>query len=79
MREYIEIATGSRIPLVEEKEEENILSENAIISDLKDAVFRLRSIMEMTGSEDYSHGVDIGMSRAADIIENIINRYSSNG
>lgn len=46
----------------------------AIMADLKDAVFKLRAFCE-TESGDYALGVEMGMQRAADMIENIIRRY----
>jgi len=79
MRDFITISEGlcpKLIKEVVETEQEQPDPYLPIINDLRDAVFRLRSIMEMAGSDDYCHGVDMGMQRAAEIIENIIDRYA---
>lgn len=58
-------------------EEEVIVEEEGphpILTDLHDIVFRLRAFMETEGG-DYALGVETGMQRAAEMIENLIKRY----
>lgn len=57
----------------EEQEEENI--EHPSVNEMRDVVFKLKSFMESSGG-DYALGVEHGMQRAAEMIENIIRRYS---
>ncbi|RYD63841.1 MAG: hypothetical protein EOP83_11140 [Verrucomicrobiaceae bacterium] len=49
-----------------------------IVHDLEELVFRMRGFME-TETGDYALGVEMGMQRAADMIENLIHRYSKGG
>jgi hypothetical protein len=46
-----------------------------LLEDLGDIVFRLRAFMESNGG-DYGLGVETGMARAADMIENALKRHS---
>ena len=44
------------------------------VTELGDLVFKLRAFME-SADGDYALGVESGMQRAADMIENLIRRY----
>jgi hypothetical protein len=48
---------------------------NPIIMECKDLVFKLRAFMEDASSGDYALGLEMGMQRAADMIENLIRRH----
>lgn len=54
-------------------EEENV--EHPLLEEARELVFKLRSFMEDTTSGEYSLGVETGMQRAADMVENLIRRY----
>lgn len=45
-----------------------------LMSDLEHIIFKLRAFMESSGG-DYAFGVEIGMQRAADMIEHAIERH----
>lgn len=47
---------------------------HAIFEDLEDVVFKLRAFTE-SREGDIGLGVELGMQRAADMIENVINRH----
>ena len=55
--------------------------EGKIITECKDLIFKLRSLMEDDSSGEYALGVEMGMQRAADMIENLVKRFekSDNG
>lgn len=48
---------------------------NVIISELNDMSFKLRAFMESEGG-DYALGVETGMQKAAEMIDNLIRRHS---
>ncbi len=48
--------------------------EHPAIHECREVVFKLRAFMESAGG-DYAQGVEDGMQRAAEMIENIIRRY----
>jgi len=48
--------------------------EHPVLSEARDLVFKLRSFMEDSSGE-YALGVENGMQRAADMIENLIRRH----
>ena len=80
MKEYIMItehyvqADNEPEILVEAQE---ISSVNVcLISDLKDVVFKLRAFTESESNDDLGLGIELGMQRAADMIEQIIYHYS---
>jgi hypothetical protein len=81
MRSFIFLAEGLDFdgpveqPVVEPVVEESVSLNEAMIYDLEDTVFRLRGFMESEGG-DFALGVETGMARAADMIENVIRRYS---
>lgn len=58
--------------LVVEAEEEIV--EHPMIQECRDLVFKLRAFMESEGG-DYGLGVEMGMQRAAEMMENVIRRY----
>jgi hypothetical protein len=49
--------------------------EHPVLSDCRDLVFKLRSHEEHSPSPEYSLGIEMGMQRAADMIENLIKRH----
>ena len=61
-------------PIVEEVVEAEPV-QALLMHDLGDLVFRLRGFMETEGGE-YALGVETGMQRAADMIENLLRRHS---
>lgn len=77
MRSYImateqmltEDANPDELPI-----EDVVSSDLTLLEDLEDIVFRLRAFMESSGGE-YALGVEYGMQRAADMIENAIKRH----
>lgn len=81
MRDFI-IATESldepeTIPVESEPIMESVSSNAMILQELADVVFKLRAFME-NDSGDYALGVETGMQRAADMIENVILRHTRN-
>jgi hypothetical protein len=85
MRDYIMIAdyyaeTESPSPQKEVLvETETKLPANVcLIADLKETIFKLRAFTETESNDDLSFGTELGFQRAADMIENIINRYEQN-
>jgi hypothetical protein len=59
---------------IEQIVEQNMPTEHPILSDCRDLVFKLRSTMENDAGE-YALGVEMGMQRAADMIENLVRRF----
>lgn len=47
----------------------------SIFEDLHDVAFKLRSYTESQENNDLGFGVELGMQRAAEMIENVIRRY----
>lgn len=45
-----------------------------LLADLAEVVFKLRAFMESSDG-DYALGVEMGMQRAAEMIENVIRRH----
>lgn len=58
----------------EPPDEEATPSEERLISELEEAIGKMRSYTENRGGE-YALGVEDGMQKAADILENLIRRY----
>lgn len=81
MRTFIFLAEALDEAVEEEEDtisEEVIVEESQtvlILGDLADLSQRLRAFMESEGG-DYALGVETGMQRAADMIENLIRRYN---
>lgn len=50
-------------------------SDSMLLSELAEVVFKLRAFMESSDG-DYALGVEMGLQRAADMIENVIRRHS---
>jgi len=46
-----------------------------LVQELADVVFKLRAFME-SSNDEYALGVETGMQRAADMIENAIRRHT---
>jgi hypothetical protein len=57
-----------------ETENPSVIGEYAV-GELKDLVFKLRAFQE-SQSGDYGYGFEMGMQRAADMVENLILRLS---
>lgn len=55
-------------------ETEDLSVEHPCINECREVVFKLRAFMESAGG-DYALGVEHGMQRAAEMIENIIRRH----
>lgn len=55
-------------------EAEEPTPEHPCINECREVVFKLRAFMESAGG-DYALGVEHGMQRAAEMIENIIRRH----
>lgn len=79
MRWYIE-ATES---LMHTDEPESVIQEavtpppaTALLEDLNHMVFKLRAFME-TSDGDYALGVETGLQRAAEMLENVIRRHAT--
>lgn len=49
-------------------------SSSGLLEDLDSVVFKLRAFMESCGGE-FAMGVETGMQRAADMIENAVKRH----
>jgi hypothetical protein len=65
-----EVETPEEIVVMEEA------PDAAILHDLDVLATRLRTFMESEGG-DFALGVETGMQRAADMIENLIRRYNA--
>jgi len=69
-------ATATTPPVnVEITEEKSEIVANPIIQECRDIIFKLRTFMEDASGGDYALGIEIGMQRAADMIENLVGRY----
>ena len=55
-------------------EHEEVVAEHPVLGELRDLVFKLKAFME-SAEGDYGLGVESGMQRAAEMIENIIRRH----
>jgi hypothetical protein len=81
MRAFIFLAESLRgeepaeEPVVEAVVEAKTSLNEALLHELDDVVFRLRGFMETEGG-DFALGVETGMERAAEMIENVIQRHS---
>jgi len=74
---YAQVTRPDQVMLsesVEDPQQEEPV-EHPMIADAHDLVFKLRSFME-DSSGDYALGVETGMQRAAEMIENLIRRHS---
>jgi hypothetical protein len=60
--------------IVEHIVESEVPVEHPLLSECRDLAFKLRSTMEDSAG-DYALGVETGMQRAADMIENLIRRH----
>jgi hypothetical protein len=77
MRDFIILSEGFIFdpePETEMVPEPIYETRHPIIDELGDLVFRLRSIMEDSDG-DYGLGVEMGLQRAAEMIETIIKRH----
>jgi hypothetical protein len=80
MREFImatEMLTDHQADepvIVTEAEVSHPLLDVALREDLERIIFKLRAFMEACDGE-YALGVETGMQRAADMIENALNRH----
>jgi hypothetical protein len=78
MKGYIVLAESLRNgtdnePVAEDVQPEPPLTP-VIITDLEDLVFKMRSFMETAGG-DYATGVEDGMQKAAEMVENLLRRH----
>jgi hypothetical protein len=48
---------------------------NPFLAECRDIIFKLRSFMESESEGDHALGVEEGMARAADMLENLVARY----
>lgn len=58
-------------------EDAQVQPQNPLEDEFNRLIFKLRSYQD-SESGDYSAGVEAGMSRAADMIENMLNRLRGN-
>jgi hypothetical protein len=75
MRSYI-VATEPFVHDIEDAEQpltEAVAAPDTLLEDLENIIFKLRAFMESSGG-DYAFGVETGMARAADMIENALKR-----
>ncbi len=84
IRNYIEITSQMITESEEVLHEEVIITEDAqvptpnpIEDQMDNLIFKLRSYQDPDSGE-YAAGVEAGMSRAADMIENMLNRLRGN-
>jgi len=64
------------VMIVEEVVEESLQpTEHPILEDCRSLVEKLRTFMESESGGEYALGVETGMQRAADMIENLIRRF----
>lgn len=82
MRAFILLTEGlgaevlAEKPVAETVVEETTSLNEVMLHDLEDTCFTLRAFMESDNSEDFALGVETGMQRAADMIENVIRRHT---
>ena len=80
MREFIEMAEnliGNEPEMIIEAASivDTNVSSQVIFEDLRDVVFKLRAFTE-SREGDIGLGIELGMQRAAEMIENIIRRHA---
>lgn len=83
MRNFIILAehfantpSNDEVEYVEEPVKEPELNP-ALMHDLGELCSRMRAFMETESSDEYALGIETGMQRAADMIENLVRRYST--
>jgi hypothetical protein len=85
MREFMEIALSysneAQQPELLEEEvipfpSPRVIEEHPLLSDLRNLVSTLRGHMEDDDNQERAVGVEMGMNRAADMIENLLRRQS---
>ncbi len=88
MREYISLAESFMQALVPDHDTDVAVAssvidvfdqpEEAIIGDLRGLAFKLRSYVDGDAVDaQQALGMEIGMQRAADMIDNLVRRYTS--
>lgn len=83
MRDFIELVefyahedSGNRAPLMEEAMTvQDAPPSDALLHDLREVVFKLRSFTEGANNQDYAFGYESGMQRAAEWIERVIRNH----
>lgn len=60
--------------IIEEKAIVSFDQNTNLLNEMNDVVFKLRAFMESTEG-DIGLGIEMGMQRAADMIQNVLNRY----
>lgn len=74
--DYVAANTGADAPEPEPLVEVDEPSVLVLLRELEDTVHRLRAHLEPAdGEPDQALGVEIGMQRAADLIESVIRRF----
>lgn len=78
LQSYVQF-TRPEVVLVEHVEEAppEVEVEHPILQECRDLVFKLRAFMESDAGGDYALGVETGMQRAADMVENLIKRFEN--
>ena len=51
------------------------LLDTVLLEEMSEVVFKLRAFTESADDGDLALGIEIGMQRAADMIENVLNRH----
>lgn len=77
MRSYImatEQLTNEMEPVAETEPLNEDTDPGSLLADLDTVIFKLRAFMESSGG-DYALGIETGMQRAADMIENVLRRH----
>lgn len=75
LAESLSVEALAEETVVETEVAEGVPPTHAIFEELGQISFRLRTFMESEGGE-YALGVEMGMQRAADMIDNVISRHS---
>jgi hypothetical protein len=77
MRDFMVITENLIGPDIEQPAiiaETRVVLHGTILEDLQDAVFKMRAFTE-SREGDLGLGIELGMQRAADMIDNVINRH----
>ena len=74
LQEYVQFSQPVLVEHVVEAPQEEVF-EHPLLQECRDLVFKLRSFMESEAGGDYAFGMESGMQRAADMIENLIRRH----
>jgi len=77
MREFMFLVESYTSPIVKEPiiEESIVTSKPDFLEEAKDLVFKLRAYTELNEDGERALGIEEGMLRAADMIDNLIRRH----